>query len=245
MDSYSALFKYYDRLMVDFPYQRYLEYILENSSNSKRGLDLFCGSGRMTIMLSQKGKSMQGVDISKDMLNVALLTARKMGENIIFREENVENFSVNTQYDLITAVCDGINYIKPKSLPKVFKNIKNSLADNGTFIFDITSQYMLLNKLSNNVFFEDYDDMSYFWRNKIAKNKSKIYMNVSFFVKQGDYYTRQDEEHTKYIYTAKYLTDELKKAGLSVLKITDGSTFSKTHAKSLRQIFVVKHKEKG
>ncbi|NCA68033.1 MAG: class I SAM-dependent methyltransferase [Clostridia bacterium] len=242
MKSYSILSKFYDNLMKDFPYNKYLDYIMANS-NGKNCVDLFCGSGRMTVLLASKGYSVQGVDCSPEMLNCAAIAAKESGQNIIFRQEKAECFSYLQKLDLITAVCDGINYLPLGRLNKLFCRIKEALATNGAFIFDISSHYKLTKVLSNNIFFEDNDNLTYIWRNSLTKNAGAVNMDISFFIKDGNNYIRGDEKHRQYCHTVTQLKKALVTAGLTVAELIDGDTFKAAAPKSKRIIFLVKHKK--
>ena len=65
MDSYTSLAKCYDIFMDDTPYEEWLEYVLEVFERyevpKELGLDLGCGTGTFTRMLSKKGYDMIGV----------------------------------------------------------------------------------------------------------------------------------------------------------------------------------------
>ncbi len=237
--SYSVLAKYYDQLMGDFPYQKYADYILQNTQGTK-GLDLFCGSGKMTILLSQSGRIMQGVDHSKEMLNLATASARDKGQRIIFCNEQAQHFEFGERYDFVTAVCDGINYVPSKKSGDLFSKIYSALEVGGTFVFDISTSYKLQEILSDNVFFEDYEDYTYIWHNQLSEKRDKIDMYLTFFVKNGEQYTRLDETHTQYIYTKQQLIDLLVAQGFEVMDIVDGNTFSRATATSERLIFLAK-----
>ncbi len=240
MQSYSVLSKFYDSLMKDFPYDRYADFV-DSNTQGQHGLDLFCGSGAMTVRLAKKGLKMQGLDASPDMLSRAAQFARQSGEDIVFCLGRAENFALSRKLDIITAVCDGINYISPKQAQRLFKRVKSALADTGVFIFDISSHYKLTKIIAGNMFFEDYDDITYYWRNKINKLRSVINMDIVFFLKENGVHIRRDEKHRQYIYKVSKLRSMLRTAGLCVSGLYDGDTFTAASPKSKRIIFLVRH----
>lgn len=240
MTEYSILAEFYDKLMQDFPYERYLQLIC-SKINCGLGLDLFCGSGKMTVMLSQNGFEMHASDNSDEMLNVAVNAAKLAGQSIIFRREKAEVFEYTKQYDLISAICDGINYLSGKQVKQLFARIKSALKPDGLFVFDISSYYKLTNILGNNLFYEDHDNLTYFWQNRLSNKINTVNMDISFFIKSGDNYYRGDEKHRQYIYKIADLKKMLNDSGLNIAELVDGDTFGRTTPKSKRIVFLVKH----
>ena len=130
----------------------------------------------------------------------------------MFRCQDITTFSVTKPVDFVSCVCDGINYVKgEKQVAKVFANVFNALKDGGKFVFDVSSEYKLKNVLGNNFFYEDHDDVTFFWTNQLKKDS--VIMELAFFVKDGELYQRLYERHFQYIYSEQTLVDLLVSAG--------------------------------
>lgn len=199
MNGYSCLAAYYDRLMTDFGYDSYLG-LLGRELEGREGVDLCCGSGRITIALALQGKKMTGVDMSGEMLSVAADNALKAGVKPLFVRADATAFRPQHEVDFVTCVCDGINYIRQKDLAVFFENAACSLKKGGKLIFDASSEYKLKKTIGNNVFFEDYDDLTYVWSN--APFAGGVKMDLTFFIRGRDgKYTKQTEEHTQYAHS--------------------------------------------
>ncbi|MDE6372513.1 MAG: class I SAM-dependent methyltransferase, partial [Clostridia bacterium] len=125
MGAYSILAKYYDTLMGDFDYDGYFEFIKDKIVGE--GVDLACGSGEMTVRLARDGKKMMGVDLSGEMLNLATLKAKKLALDVKWLNLDMLDLELNHCVDFITCVCDGVNYIAQKDLPKFFDRVYNCL----------------------------------------------------------------------------------------------------------------------
>lgn len=54
-------------------------------------LDVGCGTGELSILFSEMGNKVTGIDISKKMINVAKMKAKSCKANIIFEEGDAEN----------------------------------------------------------------------------------------------------------------------------------------------------------
>ena len=81
MSSYVSLARFYDPLTDDVPYDAFEAYyrkaFAEDGGEFHLLLDLCCGTGTLTVLLSKAGYDMIGADASPDMLAVA---AGKAGE---------------------------------------------------------------------------------------------------------------------------------------------------------------------
>lgn len=232
MSAYSILAKYYDTLMGDFDYDGYFEFI--KGKLNGEGVDLACGSGEMTIRLAGAGLRMIGVDLSADMLNVATQKAKKLALDVKWVNLDMTQIELNHQVDFITCVCDGVNYIAGKELPKFFDRVYGCLNSGGKFIFDVSTDYKLEKILGDNLFCEDYDDVTYIWSN--ALGKGYVDMDIDFFEKiEGDTYRRIEESHRQYIHTLDFIKSHLSKWQVEVY---DGEKYSKPTDKSKRLIFI-------
>lgn len=237
MNSYSILAKYYDRLMGDFDYDGYVKFIKEVVNGE--GVDIACGSGEITVRLAESGRKMTGIDISADMLNVATVKAKNKGLDIKWICQDMTELELNHKVDFFTCVCDGVNYIPTTDFEKLLNKIKGYLKEGGVFVFDISSEYKLRNILGDNLFCEDYDDITYIWQNTLSEDC--VDMDIDFFERiKGDNYRRIEESHRQYIYD-KSCVEKLLKDGWNY-EVYDGETFSKPTSKSRRLMFVCKVK---
>ena len=214
MDCYNKFANFYNRL-IDCDYDKWSQFLIEKGCVGN-GIDLACGTGNITFRLAESGCQMVGIDLSPQMLMVAE-GKKKNVKNPMFRCQDITTFSVTKQVDFVTCICDGINYVKgQKDVAKVFANVYAALKDGGKFVFDVSSEYKLKKVLGNNFFYEDDDDLTYFWTNQLKKDS--VIMELAFFVKDGNCYQRFDERHVQYIYGEQTLVDLLTQAGFKDIK---------------------------
>ena len=236
MNAYSILAKYYDRLMGDFNYKGYLKFVEEGLKGE--GVDLACGSGEMTIALAKGGRKMTGIDLSDEMLNTATVKAKKEGVDIKWIRQDIASLELSHKVDFVTCVCDGVNYIEQSLLKGFFDRVNSYLKEGGKFIFDISSPYKLTQILADNLFCEDYDDLTYIWSNTLGDGY--VDMDLDFFEKiQGDTYKRIGESHRQYIHAQKDIEGLLN--GWEI-EVYDGEKFSEVKPKSKRLLFVATKK---
>lgn len=222
MNSYQALAEVYEKLIDNCDYEKWSQYLLKNIkkySNGNVGMDLACGSGKITRFLSENGYNMAGADISEEMLVQAKMLSSEKKLAIRYFKSDLNNLRFSEKFDFVTAINDAFNYVKGENLLKVFKNVNKILCPQGLFLFDISSEYKLKNLIGNNMFGEDYPEVSYLWFNELKENG--VAMDLSFFIKRGELYEKKEEKHFQYIHKTEFVTDCLKKAGFTVLAVDE------------------------
>ena len=238
---YNGLSEIYDRLMSDVDYDSWCYFIKNKCSidNTSSVVDAACGTGNVSLRLAQIGARVVGIDNSSDMLQIASTKARERGLNIAFATMDISNMKLHKQVDVICCVCDGVNYLPGiNNLESFFNSAYTILKDHGKLIFDISSEYKLKNILGDNLFFEDYDDLTYFWQNQLGNGEEYIDMDLCFFIKNGSTYQRFDEQHRQYIYTEKQIIELLKKCGFNNVCTYDNYNDQPVNDKTQRITFL-------
>ena len=131
---------YYDLLYKDKDYVGEAEYIdsliKKYNSNTKKILDLGCGTGKHADILSKRGYKVHGIDLSESMLYEA--QKKTAGNKMLsFSISNIQDFSIEEKYDTIIALFHVMSYqITDEEINKVFDNVYKHLNEGGIFIFD-------------------------------------------------------------------------------------------------------------
>ena len=85
---YGSFAYVYDKFMDNVPYEKWSEYVQsllkEYGIDDGLVLDLGCGTGSLTELLSDAGYDMIGVDLSADMLDIAMEKRAVSGKNILY-----------------------------------------------------------------------------------------------------------------------------------------------------------------
>ena len=88
MEAYTGFAAVYDTFMDNVPYEEWCGYIksLLTEQGVKEGLvlDLGCGTGSLTELLSAAGYDMIGVDASEEMLELAYEKKAASGSDILY-----------------------------------------------------------------------------------------------------------------------------------------------------------------
>jgi Cyclopropane fatty acid synthase and related methyltransferases len=205
--------------MTDFDYDGYEKFLFGRLRGVK-GLDLACGSGEMTVRMLKAGYTMTGVDISTEMLALAASKAKAAYKDVLLLNADLNGLKITKKYDFVISVCDGFNYVKnEKSLASLFCSVYKALPEGGLFIFDMSTEYKLRNIVGDNFFYEDGENLTYFWSNELHGNS--VDMTLTFFEKQGAVYHRSDEYQTQYFYSNETILKLLKNVGF-IAEVTDG-----------------------
>jgi len=140
MDNFKLYSQYYDLLYQDKNYFSEVEYVhnlIGNyfSGNAKELLDLGSGTGKHGKFFVDRGYNVLGLERSTDMVAVANTNKHK---NFISIQGDIIDFSLNKQFDVITALFHVISYVNHnQDIEAVFKNVYLHLKPGGVFIFDV------------------------------------------------------------------------------------------------------------
>lgn len=233
MNAYSALADYYEIFSdKDCDYESWSQYLylLLRRHGCAKGADVACGTGKMTRLLAAKGFKVVGIDNSEEMLAQAMSAGRAT-----YVRQDMTELLLPHKADFITCVNDGTNYLNAKKTEIFFKRVADNLRTGGVFVFDISTPYKFSNKIADNVFYIDNDDVTCLWCNRTEKDK--VTMDLTFFVREGDLYRRSDERHVQYIHGVKDLSERLDKCGFDVLSVTDSYSDRPLKEDSLRATF--------
>ena len=147
MKEYTGFAAVYDMFMDNVPYDKWAKYLqkLLKENGAKDGIvcELGCGTGKMTRRLRDMGYDMIGVDISQDMLRIAMEHEAALAKSdILYLNQDMREFELFGTVKAVVSVCDSMNYITEKEdLLKTFKLAKNYLDPGGVFIFDMNTPY--------------------------------------------------------------------------------------------------------
>lgn len=237
----------YDRLINDVDYKEWADYYFKifqrYGLSPNLGLDLGCGTGNLTVELANRGIEMTGVDLSEDMLMVA--REKSEGKDILYLNQDMTEFELYGTVDFIVSSLDCVNYITDKrDLLKVMKLVNNYLEPGGLFIFDINTRYKLENVIGDKSFILEDDDCFCSWQNEYDKKRKLSDFYLTFFMKNGENYTRFDEHHTERAYDIEEINALIESSGMRLLKVYHNLSFENPKKNSERVFFVAQEQGK-
>jgi 2-polyprenyl-3-methyl-5-hydroxy-6-metoxy-1,4-benzoquinol methylase len=239
---YAEMAYYYDLLMSDVDYTSWSAYIddiiCKSGAGHKDILEMACGTGSISVNMSEKGYHVTAFDISDDMLSIAHQKAVDRGADIAFLSQDMTDIKINGLFGNVLCLCDSVNYItSAEDLGWMFKWVASHLKKGGVFIFDINSSYKLKNIIGNNTFTFNEDNLAYIWDNYMNDDNT-VEFYLTFFVKQDELYRRFDEVHIQRVYENKEIISLLKAAGFERIQMLDAFTFNEPNPCSERVNFV-------
>lgn len=187
---YKSFAQVYDLFMNNVPYEewcRYLTGLLEEYGiPGGLLLELGCGTGSMTELLSQKGYDMIGVDNSEDMLEIAMDKRVDSGHDILYLLQDMREFELYGTVRAVISICDSMNYIlEEEDLLQVFRLVNNYLDPGGYFIFDLNTIYKY-EQIGESTIAENLEEASFIWDNFYdAKTQINEY-ELAIFIPEGE-----------------------------------------------------------
>jgi SAM-dependent methyltransferase len=229
---YKNLATLYDEF-INVPYETWA-YLINGTlkkQNAKLVLDLACGTGTLTGLLSQYGYDMIAIDNSEEMLMIA--KDKLMESSILFLKQDMRSFELYGTVDAIICTCDSLNYIlKEDELKQVFSLVKNYLNPNGIFIFDVKTEDFFKN-LEPKTTFESDKGVIFWETNYDEKTKINEYFLNIFVKTPNGLYERSEEHHLQKVHPKMELF--LRISGLETIRKYNG--YSKDDG---RKIYICK-----
>lgn len=242
MEAYTSFAEVYDTFMDNVPYQEWADYLEERLKEYgiKDGLvmELGCGTGSMTQILSEKGYDMIGIDNSEDMLELAQEKKRKTGQDILYLLQDMREFELYGTVRAVVSVCDCVNYvIEEEDLTEVFRLVNNYLDPDGVFFFDFNTKYKYQEILGDQVIAEDREACSFIWDNYYDEEEEINEYELTLFVQceeQKSLYRKYQELHYQRAYTLDQMKKLLAAGGLHFEAAYDAYTLEEATSKSER-----------
>ncbi len=257
MDAYGDFSAVYDELMDNVPYGQWSERLheligkygvsepvrdAEDKLDSERNLvlDLGCGTGTLTELMYRKGYDMIGVDVSGDMLNVAMEKRAQKGDSILYLNQDMRELELYSTVGTVYSVCDSLNYIlEEEELSAVFSLVNNYLYPKGIFIFDFNTVYKYEKVIGDTVIAENREDCSFIWENFYDPESEINEYDLTLFIsREGSLFEKFTETHYQRGYRAEQMKTLVECAGMKVLEIKDADTGEEVTGESQR-IYIV------
>lgn len=253
MDAYQKFAEIYDEAMQEIPYDSWTEDVInclkEHGITEGTVCELGCGTGLLTRRFAAAGFEMTGIDLSEDMLSIAM---QKELEEQSDSEERVGiqyvcmdmcEFALPQKADAIVSLCDSMNYLLTEDeLFMAFQCVKENLKKDGIFIFDMKSTYCYEIIMGDETRVEELDEGVLIWENTFFKEDAINQYGLTIFSKEpdSDLYRRTEEFHEQRAYEVSDVQKLLGKAGLKLVATYGNRIGEPVKKESERFYFVVK-----
>ena len=230
MEAYKALAESYDRLTSDVDYKATVDFyfhILDRENvHPRTAADLACGTGSVTALLAKRGIAVTGVDLSEEMLTVAQQKTQELTPSPFFVCQDLSQLRLPRGVDLAVCALDSLDYITaPSDCAAAIARVYRVLNPGGLFIFDVNTPEKL-RAMDGQVFLDEDEDVYCVWRGAFDPESNICSYGMDLFQRQGKLWHRSFEEHQEYAYSKQQLTEYLKAAGFTGIRVYADRRFS-------------------
>ena len=246
MASYGDFAYYYDSLTENVDYDKRCEYIrgllADNGIGKGILLDLACGTGTVSLLMSDMGYDVIGVDASEDMLSVAQEKKMESGADVIFLCQRMEELDLFGTINACVSTLDSINHVTDaETVREIFRRVSLFMEDKGIFIFDVNTPYKHKKILGDNTFVYDTDEVYCVWQNSTDENLVTT-VNLDIFEKDEDdeTYYRYSEEFSERAYDLEDIKCWLESVKFEVVAVYEEMTEESVREDTQRAVFVAR-----
>ncbi|MBS6518393.1 MAG: class I SAM-dependent methyltransferase [Clostridium sp.] len=251
MESYTSFAAVYDMFMDNIPYEEWASYVIsllrEEGIDDGLVLDLGCGTGSLTEILAREGYDMTGIDLSPDMLQIAMEKRMESGRDILYLNQDMREFELYGTVRAIISICDSMNYLlEKKDLVQTLRLANNYLDPGGIFIFDLNTEHKYRDILGQCTIAEDREESSFIWDNNFDEETGINEYNLSLFIQEEeDLYRKYQETHYQKAYSLDEVKAAVKEAGMELAAIYDAFTRNAPSENSERIYVIARERGKN
>lgn len=249
MDAYTGFAAVYDMFMDNIPYEEWCEYLTgilkDYGVEDGLVLDLGCGTGKLTRLLAGKGYDMIGVDLSEEMLEIAMEHQAIEGGEILYLLQDMREFELYGTVGAVVSICDSVNYLTEyEELVQVFSLVNNYLDPGGVFVFDLNTPYKYREILGEQTIAENRAEGSFIWENYFDEEDGVNEYDLTLFIREEDgRFQKFEETHYQRSYTLGEVRQAILEAGMEFVTAYDA--FTKEPPKEDSERIYIVAKEKG
>lgn len=249
MAGYEGFFaRYYDALTADVDYQGHgtlLKMLTERHGGRFRlVLDLACGTGSLSVVLSRLGAEVIGVDGSREMLAQAAVKSQNEPQKILYLCQEMEELDLYGTVDAAFCAMDSLNHLPGReALRRVFRRVRLFVEPGGLFIFDMNTPFKHKFILANNTFVRETEELYCVWQNTFSVKNSCVKIDLDIFARERDgRYVREQETFREYAYPTGAVCAILEEEGFQLLELRGDYVDAPPGPEEQRVLYIARRK---
>lgn len=239
--AYNEFAYFYDELNSAADYDALFRYVTQELKDHgiSEGIlaDLGCGTGDLTLMLTQAGFDVIGIDRSEEMLSVLREKADTLGltgQLLLLRQDLLELDLYGTIRAAVSTF-DTYSHIGPlDQFEQAIRKAAYFMEKGGVFIFDLNTPYKHQHILAGQAFDIEAEDAQCHWTNRYDATTGCVDISIDItYTDTGEHFC---ENFREYSYPLETVQELLEHYGFVVAHIADGEDFGPVRPDSPRWI---------
>ncbi|HOO07542.1 MAG TPA: class I SAM-dependent methyltransferase [Ruminococcus sp.] len=250
MSGYSVFARYYDQLTANIDYKGRAEYFGQiirrfDQTDNNILLDLACGTGSISQEMARQGFDVIGVDLSDEMLGIAIEKKFDSGLNIQYLCQDMRNIDMFGTIGITICALDSINHLSTaEDVRQVFEKVALFAEPKGLFIFDVNTLYKHRKILANNTFTYETDSVYCVWENSLDPKTDEVKMELVFFEKEENgLWSRSSDSFSEKAYSEELIEQLLDECGLELVAKYGDDSFEPPKEDSQRIVYVARSRK--
>lgn len=190
--NYQKFAHVYDEVMDHEVYQDWLTFTTEafrlyGQRPIHKVMELACGTGEVSTLLTQAGFQVTGIDLSEEMLSIAKEKYQETYPSIQWLQKDMRDLSGCELFDAITLYSDSLCYLTEfEDTVAVFDTVYQQLESGGLFLFDVHSLYQMEEVFPGYQYHYTTDELAFLWQSYEYDEPGSVEHVIDMFVKVED-----------------------------------------------------------
>ena len=214
-------------------------------------VDLGCGTGKFTEILADRGYDVMGINLSEEMLGIALERRDSLRHRTLYLCQDMREFELYGTAGTFVSVGDSVNYLlTDEDMIKLFKRVNTFLFPGGIFVFDFKTLHLYRDVIGDSTIAEDREDCSFIWENWYDDESRINEYDLSLFIREtgvkedDNLFRKYQEIHRQRGYTLEEMKRFAEEAGLTWIAEMDSDSMGPVSEESERILCVVRENGK-
>ena len=214
-------------------------------------VDLGCGTGKLTEILADRGYDVMGIDLSEEMLGMALERRDSLRHKTLYLCQDMREFELYGTAGTFVSVGDSVNYLlTDEDMARLFERVNTFLFPGGIFVFDFKTLHLYRDVIGDSTIAEDREDCSFIWENWYDDESRINEYDLSLFIRENrmgeddNLFRKYQEIHRQRGYTLEEMKRFAQAAGMTWITEMDSDTMGPVGEESERILCVVRENGK-